>query len=374
MWFRRSGIVACVRSSPEITDASRKSEAVEAIDNAATITAERRSVRTLLGNLGNDVCKQVGEVKESAKALARRKAKMESEAAGVGVTYLIGNILRSLACGRTGLENPNFHDMAASFFHGPEAIARDQVCPRDGKMGCALVDILTVQQRGTANVFLSWVWSYSLRTFQEALSNWIEQTDDTIQTGEPMFFVCFFCNNQYRIIVDESQNGSDDLENVFESRLLACGKAVAVLDDWKQPVYCTRIWTIYEQFAVAKLGVPMELILPTKASESLLEQFMRGTDGIDEVAKSLGDVRSRDAVASRKVDEEKVKSMIENSVGFDTVDNKVVGCLAKCAAKQVQAYLGRNVHKYRKQPSEEDSVEEQREEAQPQRKWFGFFL
>merc|ERR1712157_317215 len=77
------------------------------------------------------VIRYVREVKKSAKALARRRAWMESEAAGVSVTFLFGDTFKSLACGRTGKSNPNFHDMATSFFRGPQAIGRDIICPRD---------------------------------------------------------------------------------------------------------------------------------------------------------------------------------------------------------------------------------------------------
>jgi hypothetical protein len=288
---------------------------------------------------------------------------MESEAAGVSVAYLFGETFKSLACERTCKDNPNFHNMAASFFRGPQAIGHDVICPRDGKKGCAFIDTLPIEDRKPANFFLSWVWSYTLLTFQEALSLWIEQSRDNIDKDNAFFFVCFFCNNQYRIL-DESSNGSDDLETVFEARLLSCGKVIALMDDWQRPVYSTRIWTIYEQFVAAKLEVPTEIILPRTASSSLLEQFMRGASGIAEVSKALGDVQSKNAMASREADEIKVKSLIEASVGFDAVDNKVVSRLIACAMQQVQEHLDQNIHEYRRKKSEQ----------QPSRfSWLRFF-
>jgi len=162
------------------------------------------------------------------------------------------------------------------------------------------------------------------------------------------FYVCFFCNNQYRIIVEESQNGSDDLDSIFEARLLSCGRLVALLDDWKKPTYCTRIWTIYEQFVAQKLEIPTELIMPPEANTSLKNEFMRGSAGIEEISMALSNVKSKDAVATRKVDELKVKQMIETSVGFATVDTKVVACLVKCAVQQFHAYLTRQVSTLKK--------------------------
>merc|ERR1711879_1027344 len=83
----------------------------------------------------------------------------------------------------------------------------------------------------------------------------------------------------------------------------------------------------------------MELILPRNASDSLLNEFMRGAEGITEISHALGGVRSKDAVASRRKDELRVKLIIEESVGFDAVDDKVVSCLVKCAVQQVQVHL-----------------------------------
>ena len=38
-----------------------------------------------------------------------------------------------------------------------------KLCPRDGKMDCAVVDALDGEGKaGRANLFLSWVWSYKL--------------------------------------------------------------------------------------------------------------------------------------------------------------------------------------------------------------------
>jgi len=73
--------------------------------------------------------------------------------------------------------------------------------------------------------------------------------------GSCYFFMCFFANNQYRILVEESSTGSDNLEEVFESNLKRIGKMVAILDTWHQPAYLTRIWTVYEQFVASMIEI-----------------------------------------------------------------------------------------------------------------------
>jgi hypothetical protein len=83
----------------------------------------------------------------------------------------------------------------------------------------------------------------ALETFQENL------------VGPCYFFMCFFANNQYRILVEESSSGSDNLEEVFETNLKRIGKMVAMLDTWDQPMYLTRVWTVYEQFVASTIQI-----------------------------------------------------------------------------------------------------------------------
>ena len=61
-------------------------------------------------------------------------------------------------------------------------------------------------------------------------------------------------NNQYRL-----QTNADDLEIVFEGRVRIINNVVAMLDGWENPVYLTRIWTIFEQYTATKLNVPVTM-------------------------------------------------------------------------------------------------------------------
>jgi len=99
---------------------------------------------------------------------------------------------------------------------------------------------------GRATHFLSWVWSYKVKLFQATLQAWLE-SDPTRDPDEIFLWICFFCNNQYRL----EETNADDLETVFKGRLSELrdsgGSMIAMLDTWRQPVYLTRIWCVYEQ-------------------------------------------------------------------------------------------------------------------------------
>ena len=78
---------------------------------------------------------------------------------------------------------------------------------------------------------------------------------ETVWWGPCYFYVCFFVNNQFRILLEQTAAGSDNLEAVFEDNLKRIGKMVAILDTWERPVYLTRIWTVFEQFVASTIQI-----------------------------------------------------------------------------------------------------------------------
>ena len=82
-----------------------------------------------------------------------------------------------------------------------------------------------------------------------------QSMEDPHAASGVFFFMCFFTNNQFRIIVEESSSGSDNLESVFEGNLRRIGRMVAILDTWDRPLYLSRIWTVYEQFVASTLQI-----------------------------------------------------------------------------------------------------------------------
>merc|ERR1712176_1477855 len=162
---------------------------------------------------------------------------------------------------------------------------------------------------------------------------------------EASFFMCFFVNNQYRILDGTGDmNGSDSLGSVFESNLLRIGRVVALLDTYHEPIYLTRIWTIFEQFTALKLGVPMEMVLPPQVGKSMLAEFAKGEEGVLRVVQSVANVDSSTAKATVNVDEERVKQMIIQSVGFHEVDVGIRSVMVGWVSAELRNYLEGLVH------------------------------
>jgi len=214
---------------------------------------------------------------------------LQSQRAGVSIGYLLSADFAQLAIQRTGKDDPTFTDMKTCFWLSEDPIGEDIICPRDGRPGCALVDWIPRRERREQTHFLSWTWKYSLQQVRSALETFQENL-----VGPCYFFMCFFANNQYRILIEESNSGTDNLEEVFETNLKRIGKMVAMLDTWDQPTYLTRVWTVYEQFVASTIQI---------------------------------EVDSEEAKAWKMEDGIKVKSLIQDSVGFKHVDVHVTNVM-----------------------------------------------
>jgi hypothetical protein len=173
-----------------------------------------------------------------------------------------------------------------------------------------------------------------------------------ILPDETFLFMCFFCVNQYRVFyhtefqeipvvrsVFTHVSSSASLIDVFEHRLKRIGKLVALLDTWEEPLYLRRIWTIFEQYTAAKLGLSVSMILPPVSARSLIEEFEKGKLGIMHVKSALGKVEARHAQATYQQDEFRVKGMIAESIGFDAVNTKVKHSMLDWVAGQVLAHM-----------------------------------
>ncbi|CAK8987193.1 Ankyrin repeat and SAM domain-containing protein 1A, partial [Durusdinium trenchii] len=257
-----------------------------------------------------------GEVSQRAQEMRAR----HSSHAGVSLAYLMGDFAR-LAYDWSGEENPTFLRLKEVFWQGDEKLGSNIRCPRDGRPGCALVDWLSPEHRRLQTHFMSWSWKYSLQQLQSAMQMW--RSTQAMEFQDVFFYMCFFVNNQFRIIVEGSATGSDNLEEVFQTNLRRIGQVVAVLDTWEEPVYLQRVWTIYEQYVAFSLQVPVTFVMPEDAAASRHKKISRGDAGIEEVTQSLCDVNVAAARAFDPRDEQKVKTTIQSTVGFDQVNQHV---------------------------------------------------
>ena len=146
-----------------------------------------------------------------------------------------------------------------------------------------------------------------------------------MKSGDPtkaFLWMCFFCNNQYRIMEEGTQTGSENLQAIFESHLAAAGRMLLLLDRIQEPIYTSRAWCIFETYVCIQQDIPMTIILPESAETSFREAFRSG-DGIAALTSALDAMDVRKAEASSKADELLIKGIIKDHIGFQAVNTAV---------------------------------------------------
>ena len=285
------------------------------VDGRLYLTGAFETFMLVLRNLDPWECTDITEdMLEDAK-MKRREASLSL---GVSLTYLL-EVFRTEALETDEDASILFKDLAPRFAYGEKGVGYGQICPRDGKLNCSVVDALRHRQYASkATHFLSWCWGYSLQTMCGALSLWSSRHPE-LPRGTSLW-ICFFCNNQYKILEEKVQTGSDDLELTFKSRLLSIGSALVLLDSALTPFYITRVWCIFETFMTIVHDVPTEMILPPDSNNELLHTIQ---NGISSVLTAFDAIDVAGAEASSPTDEHHVKGLIQKTSSFDAVNDKV---------------------------------------------------
>lgn len=229
------------------------------------------------------------------------------------------------------------HELQPLGFNGSST----KVCPRDGKIGCSILDTLDRRHRGRAGVFVSWVWRYTASTMMTALWRMLQK----MSVEDVFVWCCFFDNNQNRIIVSGEVQGSDDLSDIFVKRLKAIGKMVIILDAWKDPVYAKRIWTVYETFEADRNAVDIDVAFSDHC-DSNLEQFVECTPLPQIIEQMALSVDVEKAEAWEKQDELNIKKKITDEHGhggFKTVDFAVQHALLNAMKVLLDKYMDKGL-------------------------------
>lgn len=177
------------------------------------------------------------------------------------------------------------------------------------------MDALEIEGKAeTSNYFLSWSWGYECKMFVKTLTAWMKR--EGLDPSQVWIWICFFCNNQFRVLLDNSN--ADDLDRVFEDQLLGIkargGHMLLMLDNWKRPLYLTRAWCFYEHLTALKKEVNISMLLPPSIQQKFQDELK--FQGPAKIKKELLQVHSENATASHKSDEISLRSKIEASGGF----------------------------------------------------------
>eukprot|EP00931_Biecheleriopsis_adriatica_P114734 TRINITY_DN90647_c0_g1_i1.p1 TRINITY_DN90647_c0_g1~~TRINITY_DN90647_c0_g1_i1.p1 ORF type:complete len:1039 (-),score=140.37 TRINITY_DN90647_c0_g1_i1:16-2967(-) len=311
--------------------------------------AERNSEAFLIAR---SACSTHGVPLESIGEV-EQEAKTDSEGAGVNVTYILSEFTK-MAQEVSGNSDPTFTELSQELFF-KRRVGKGLLCPRDLKVNCSFLDTLQIRNRKKATHFVSWVWGYRLHTVRGCLQRWLA-TCRELDPGEMFVYMCFFCNNQWRMLIEKSSSGCSDLEVRFEKRLSDIGNLIALMDEWNDPVYTKRVWTIFEQYTAIKLNIKVQFALPEGPSKTLHEYLDQGRQGFNTVIAAIAKVDAESAEATFKEDEAKVKSMIrESEFGTAGVNAAVKHSIVRWVGREFKANFHELLRQSATQPVLDDA-------------------
>jgi len=214
-------------------------------------------------------------------------------------------------------KDPSFAQVSSFTTYGPTAPGYEQVCPRDGKLHCSIVDAVRKSGHSAkATQFLSWAWGYGLSVPLGAMQEYLRQNP----SQNPFIWWCFFCNNQFRILENDEVQSTKDLAHMFGDNLKQVGKMWMLMDNLQESMYTSRIWCIFEVFIARKWDIPCSILTP---HSRITFDVLSGSSTLTDLQK-ICEVRAEDATASYKQDEDGIKALIIEEFGSFEAVNSVV--------------------------------------------------
>merc|ERR1711879_407735 len=104
-----------------------------------------------------------------------------------------------------------------------------------------------------------------------------------------------------------------------------------LLDDFKKPRYTSRIWCMFECYTAKRHQVPIDVTLPP-ICQTEFRRVLKVPGGFSTIIQALEDIDTQDAKASFPEDEERIKKLVNNTIGFAAVDETVKSALSRWLA------------------------------------------
>ena len=199
------------------------------------------------------------------------------------------------------------------------------VCPRDGEIGSAYVDVAAIQASIChATAFLSYAWGYKLVGVVETLIEWCSGEDGNGLAGTWIWMDCFALN-QHRIDLGNVAT-PEELQVVFCGRVTGIGRMVVMLDPWDNPGYVKRAWCLFELYTAIQFKdeVEIDIILSPTQSQSFHDRINQDGTDAHAIDGALESVNSEEAAATVPADLEAIQALIQKTAGGNaTIDGTV---------------------------------------------------
>jgi ankyrin repeat protein/tetratricopeptide (TPR) repeat protein len=211
---------------------------------------------------------------------------------------------------------------------GPETLAgkstadvsRDYVVPFTKVFACSYADMKTFVQSpdvGPATVFVSHAWGDKFLDAVDALESW--QARQPAGSPAALFWLDIFVNSQHN-----TQNRPFSWwSTTFLTNVGDLAHTLLVLQ-WEKPTPLTRAWCIWELYSTVKTKARLEVIMCRKEERAFHTALQ---ENFESLVSTTCTVDVRNATAFLPSDKDAIFESIRESIGFDRVNQTVIGQL-----------------------------------------------
>jgi len=211
------------------------------------------------------------------------------------------------------------------------------ICPRDGKQGCAFVDVAPDPEAGSADYMLSYGWVYRVSDIVEVL--FTHCSTRCLSLKEVRVWICCLCVNQHRVKEQQARGevvSFDEFQQVFGARVHHVKHVLAMMSPWRKPLYLERVWCIYELFISVRSGTDLVVLMPLAEQHAFRNAILAGE--LNQAFTALADVRIQDAKATKPADREGILKLIDDDA-TDYDSSPSVAAINAAVREKVQAWF-----------------------------------
>lgn len=192
--------------------------------------------------------------------------------------------------------------------------------PKTHKRRCSFAELYTDElgyssKIGPVRFFVSHAWRYRFSKLVQAIENFEREKPD--REGA-YYFIDYFGINQWKPM--EELNSLETLIERSEA-------VVLVLSPLKKPIPLTRCWCLYEIHMAIRHNIPIHVTIPHN-QRKMLRVLLLTSSRSDDLSKF--EVDSKNAIATKKSDEDMIKTAIEQQIGFANLDLIVYSAVVRC--------------------------------------------
>lgn len=180
-------------------------------------------------------------------------------------------------------------------------------CPRDGREGCAYVDVAPDPDAGLARHMLSYTWGYRVLDIASVLRQYCASRG--LHPASVRVWMCFACINQHRVQETEAVP-FEEFQAEFGARVRSVDHVLAMMSPWQRPEYTDRVWCVYEFFTAMQAKKKLSILMP-ETQQASFRAAVEGDICLQSIVDALGGIRIQDASASVPGDKARILMSID---------------------------------------------------------------